>query len=266
MIYIPSKGRWGKIQTIKLFSPELLKKTCLVVQAQEAKEYSIWKEKVGYLIVLPKEIQTIEPTRAFIWNRTKEKNIKKFFILDDDLTFCKRLPNDYKHTRYSTQEDIINMFKVLYKKLDNYAHVGISERLGNNRYSEEWKEVTRNIRCVGYNHSLISFNKLKFGQMEVMEDYDLTLQLFRLGLKNLVWYHFCQEQGHSNSGGGCSTFRTLELHNKNAKKLASFHPEFVKTVIKKTKGGWFNKEGISERLDVRIQWKKCYESSQNESK
>lgn len=262
MIYIPTCGRWERIKTIEKFPIHLKKKVCLVVQDKEWKNYyPRYNGMVNCIIKLSPGITTIEPTRRFIWERTKEKNINKFFIVDDDLTWCKRIPGDYKHTRYASSEDIAYMFSRLYKELDNYGHVAVSERLGNNRKEDEWAYVTKEIRCVGYNHKKIPFNKLKFGRMEVMEDYDLTLQLLRLKIENAVWYQFCQEQGASNGKGGCSFWRTLELHNKNAKKLAKFHPEFVNVVEKQTKHGWFNKEGVNTRLDVRVQWKKAYNES-----
>jgi len=264
MIYIPTCGRWARIKTIENFSPWMLDRTCLVVQEKEFFRYGFYYfSKVHKIIVLPKNITTIEPTRRFIWERTESRGINKFFIIDDDLTFHKRIPGDPKHSRsISGPKELENIFREMYRQLDHYPSVGLSERLGNNREEEEWKEITRCVRCVGYNHKAIPFEKLKFGRMEVMEDYDITLQLFQLGLKNNVWFKYMQEQGNSNQKGGCSSWRTLELHNANAIKLAKFHPEFVKVVEKKTKHGWFNKEGVNRRLDVRIQWRKCFEFSQ----
>lgn len=264
MIFIPSKGRWERVRTLENFPRELLPKIMLIVQAPEVANYLLIQKVFNVkVLALPIYIKTIEPTKKYIWKYCFENKIRKFIILDDDLTFCRRRKGDYKHSRYCNKEEVSQMIEIVYRLLDKYAHVGISERLGNNRSPKYLVENTRYVRASGFNLELIPFNKLKFGRIELMEDYDITLQLLKLGLKSIVMFDFCQEQGQSNSKGGCSSFRNPERQEKAAKLLAKYHPGIVKVVEKETKGGWFNKQGVSKRIDVRIQWKKAYEFGRN---
>lgn len=181
----------------------------------------------------------------------------RFFLLDDDLVFYRRVPGDPAHSRVIDDLKMTRyMFGVLYAALGNFGHVAVSEKLGNNRFKEEWRFCTRGIRCVGYNHAKIQFNKLKFGRLVCMSDYDMTLQLLRQGVKNAVWFRYSQCQPGSNTAGGCSAYRTPEVLAQSARNLAKFHPGLVRLTEKETKGGWFKGQTeINKRLDVVISWK-----------
>lgn len=264
MIFITSAWRSGDIKSLRCLSPKLYDKITLVIQADQCEEYQKYKEQVQ-ILVLPKHIKTLEPTREYVWKHCKEWGVSKFFLMDDDLNFYRRVLGDYKHSRTTDPEAKIRMFNILYSMLEDYAHVGVSEKLGNNRFPENYRKVTRSVRLLGYNLKLIPFNKLKFGRLVCMSDYDMTLQLLRLGLKNCVLFEYSSEQGGSNTAGGCSKYRTPEVLADSARKLAKFHPGFVSLVEKSTKGAWFKGqvEG-NKRLDVRIQWVKAFKSSGKE--
>ena len=82
----------------------------------------------------------------------------------------------------------------------------------------------------------------------------LLLEPFSFSLKYRVDPHETQ------SKGGCSTFRSLDLHNESMKQLQQKFPSFVKLKekIAKNSGEWSNKI----KLAAIIQWKKAYQSSQ----
>jgi hypothetical protein len=90
--------------------------------------------------------------------------------------------------------------------------------------------------------------------MEVMEDFHVALSLLEAGYSNRIMNHYAHNQKGSGTAGGCSHFRTPELHAKNEHLLAALHPDVVKVVQKETKGAW----GGGTRTDVNIQWKKAY--------
>ena len=94
---------------------------------------------------------------------------------------------------------------------------------------------------------------ITFGRLEVMEDFDVALRLLRAGHDNVILNNWANNQAGSGKEGGCSHFRTPELHAACASKLASLHPGFVKVVQKTTKGAW----GGGTRTDVNIAWKKA---------
>jgi hypothetical protein len=87
-----------------------------------------------------------------------------------------------------------------------------------------------------------------------MEDFDVTLQLLRLGYANIVLAQWVHNQRGSGASGGCSTYRTMDMQAKAAKGLAKLHAPFVNVVYKQTSHAW----GGQARQDVVIAWKKAY--------
>ena len=112
------------------------------------------------------------------------------------------------------------------------------------------------MRILGYNLRVLREEGIQYNT-PFMEDFDVTLQLLRLGYPNLIHNWMVQNQGGSNSAGGCSEHRTLEKHGKAAERLAALHPGFVKVVEKQTKTAW----GGLPRKDVVVQWRKAYASA-----
>ena len=83
----------------------------------------------------------------------------------------------------------------------------------------------------------------------------MLLQSLTRGFSNVVLNDYCQNQGGSNTSGGCSTYRTPEVHADACYHLEELFPKFVTVVDKTTKAAW----GGGTRKDVRVQWKKALE-------
>jgi hypothetical protein len=62
-------------------------------------------------------------------------------------------------------------------------------------------------------------------------------------------------QRGSGAVGGCSGYRNNEVQTEAANELHRLFPDFVTVVTKKSKSSW---QGMEERTDVRIQWKKAF--------
>lgn len=249
-VFIPTYKR-DQVRTLEQFPKKVLKNTFIVVQHNDRKRLKNLKYVTK--IVLPKEIQTIAPTRKWIGLYCKENKIDKFVMIDDDLKFFRRKVEGKNNLTEVTKQDIYDMFNMLNNWLDDYAHCGISAREGNGHINPLQVEVTRSMRVCGFRTAI--YNQMKHCRMQVMEDFDITLQLLRKGLPNIVSFEFANNQfGGSGSKGGCSEFRTLKVQCKSAKKLAKLHPNYVKTVEKTTKGSW----GGATRTDVRVQWKQAF--------
>ena len=252
LIFIPTYGRHDKQHTYNHLPAELRQRTMLVVQHRERHMYP------GYNItVLPKNIETITPTRQYILKKLMTKG-GKFVMLDDDLRFDYRRMDERGKFYVATEKQIIKLFKTIEKNLDKYAHGGVLAREGGNRVLQATRECTRMMRVLAYNADVLHKEKIKFDRLPLQEDFDVTLQLLRKGYPNLVLCEWVNGQGTSNAKGGCSTFRTIEMHNENVRRLAEIHHPFVSIVEKQTKGAW----GGKARLDVMVQWKKAYLSSQ----
>ena len=223
----------------------------LVVQAREADKYG-WVGSGTDVIVLPESITTIAPTRQYVHDFLAGE---KYVMMDDDLHFFKRRTDDPTKFTDITPDELSSMFGEIMRALDKNPHVGIAGREGGNRITYPAIPNTRIMRLLAYRRSEVM---ARFDDMEVMEDFHVALSMLRAGKPNLVLNNYCHNQASgSNAPGGCSHFRTAELHARNARFLAKLHRPFVSVVEKETKTAW----GGGVRTDVRIQWKAAYESS-----
>ena len=249
LIYIHTAGRPDKQITLKSFPASLVKRTRLVVQDAEKDHYL----KLPNVVVLPGDIDRLSPTRQWILENAESD---KFVMMDDDLTFAHRGPYTGTKLYKANTENVETMCTELEYLLENYIHVGISAREGNNRVQSNLKENTRMMRFLGYNKPEVLKTGARFDRIDTKQDFDMTLQLLRKGHKNAVLYSFTHNQPGSNNTGGCSVYRDPEMMDRCSHELAALHPDFVKVVEKQTKTSW----GGGIRTDVRIAWKKAYES------
>lgn len=267
-LFIHTYGRPFKQTTFSWFGDDLRARTYFVVQEREAE---LWKEQRDRgrfgetkLLVLPDEIRTLSPTRQWILEYGFHNNIPRLVMMDDDLRFSHRKEDTGTKLHHSDSKDVTRMFDVLEAEIDlpgarglPHIHAGISAREGNNHVEDSRKEVTRMMRILAYRPTEVLMTNARFDRIRTKQDFDMTLQLLRVGEANVVRYDFAQDQGGSQESGGCATYRTPAMMAEDAENLRALHPDFVKVVKKKTKGAW----GGGERVDVTIGWKKAYQSS-----
>lgn len=218
----------------------------LVVQHGEAAAYKkIWSQ----LYSLPRGTpRTLPAARAWVAEAFAGQ---KVLMLDDDLSFAERRKDDPTKFAKTSLASIKKMLAAIEKKLDKYAHVGLCSREGGNRVTTD-QEATRMSRVLAYNLALVP-KDVQFDRVLLPEDFDVTLQLLYKGLPNLVLAGWCHNQPGSNTAGGCSVYRTIEVHNAAMLKFGALHPDTVKIVEKQTKTSW----GGLPRLDAHVQWKKA---------
>lgn len=254
-IYIPSRGRAAICRTWQGLPLTERDKAIMVVPITEVAAYT----KQG-LPATPCPVQGIGAVRQWICDN---HNIKTFghslLMLDDDLEFFERRPDDLTKLKQADPRSIARMLKELDKLACLYAHGGVATREGANRCTDKVTYNERCLRALYYDVTLMRKYKVRFDRVPVMEDFDVALQFLRLGMASGKLNHWAQDQPGSNTAGGCSTYRTAAVQAKGATELARLHPDFV-TVVEKPapkNGGWNGEP----RLDVRIAWKKAYDLS-----
>lgn len=252
-IYIPSYRRSEIAATHKSIPKEWLKHTYFVVSKDEMK---------NYVAVHPNILGLKEVGIGHVRDEIVRAHIKKFgaeplVMMDDDLSFGVRRTDDPGKFLPASKEDMLKLLKTLQNVLKVYAHAGVATREGGNRNTADYVENTRILRILGYQPDVFRATGAKFSNMKLMEDFDVTLTLLRKGYKNCLINSYIQGQPGSNTKGGCSEYRNLELQKEAAYELAKRHHPFVKVTEKTTKSSW----GGTTRTDVVIQWKKAYESS-----
>jgi len=255
MIYIPTRGRVETQTTWKSIGSWARERACLVCPESEVK----WHLKYGRNVLNRGDITGINNVREFIMDHAIEHGHQKIIMLDDDLIFGKRISSHGPNLRKTTEDDMPELFKRMYRLLNEYKHVGLSPRQMNDKH---YPHVLKHGMRINAVHGLrpidISKLNIRYDDVELMEDYYMTLSLFAKGQPNAVIVDWTWDQrGGSGQKGGCSNYRTPELQEKASNKLAELFPDFVKVVEKETKTGW---EGMKKRYDVRVQWQRAFKA------
>jgi hypothetical protein len=251
-IFICTYGRVNTQTTWDNLPESVRKNTKIVIQAREAYAWGKTSE-IESNLVLPDYVRDIAGTRKYLC----ETYGTKICMLDDDLTFAMRRLDQPDKFAPATATEIEGMFVDIENRLNQFTHVGVSGREGANRRTESYLQVGRMMRILAYNTKIKNDVGIQFGRIPLMEDFDVTLQLLRAGHPNLILNWIVHDQKGSNSEGGCSAYRTDQMQFLAASTLAELHPDFVTVVRKTTKAAW----GGGTRYDVRVQWKKAYDSS-----
>ena len=125
---------------------------------------------------------------------------------------------------------------------------------------KDYKVNSRICGNVFYDGTKLPIDKIDWTGLKIAEDYYVTLQLLTMGYQNKISLKYRVDPHETQSKGGCSTFRSLDVHNDAMKQLQQKFPSFVKLKEKvaKNSGEWSNKV----KLAAVIQWKKAYQSSQ----
>lgn len=255
-LYICTYGRSDNQVTWQNLPPSVREFTTLVVQDREKDLYPQYPT-----LVLPPDITRIGPTRQFLVDYTLRQGQSQVLLMaDDDLSFATRRQDEPSKFTPATGQEIQDLLEHMDSVAHLYAHVGVSPRDGANRRTEPALYNTRmTTRLSAYNVRMLQREGIRFDDMECMEDFHVTLSLLELGYKNVVINSMIHDQKGSNTVGGCSHFRTPEVQAAAAYELKRRHPDFVTVVQKKTKHSW----GGGVRTDVRVQWKRAYQSARN---
>ena len=116
---------------------------------------------------------------------------------------------------------------------------------------------TRTLRVLAYQtQAHVRCNHLR---VSVMEDFDIALQLLEKGGSIAVSYWWAQGQRMTNESGGCSVYRSHEVHEDSARSLATLHPGLVSLRQKSNKT---DRDGFGTRTEVTIQWKLAHKLGQ----
>ena len=248
-LYILTHGRVDRQVTYAQLPPSLKERAVFVVQECEQQ---LWVDrKVDNILVLPPSVTNLHQTRQYLLDNV---HTGKALEMDDDIVFSVRRTDDPTKFGPMQEQDYYDMFTAIGSALDNYKMVGVVAREGANRNTDTVLVATRQMRLHAYDAEYFKEHNLRWDMLRSPgpEDFAMILQLLTRGEANCVLNQWCQNQG-SNTSGGCSTYRTLDVHHDACHHLAELFPDFVKTVRKKTKGAW----GGQERTDVIIQWKKA---------
>jgi glycosyltransferase involved in cell wall biosynthesis len=251
-ICIPTYRRIERQTTLENLPESWLNETLLITNKNETERYF---EKYGDRVKVEGiDVVGISATRQWVMENISAKYI---LFLDDDMEFHKR--ENEKLIKADNEDVAIMLNKIEYFLKDGYAHVGVSARQGNNHVIDDFDTVTRMNNAYAFEVEVFKKENIRFDRLEVMEDFDVTLQLLKLGYPNIVIYKYAWGQRKSGDKGGCSEYRTAKMQRKAAFELSKLHPGLVTVVGKKSQTTWGNIGNI--RTDVKISWKKAFKQT-----
>jgi hypothetical protein len=132
-----------------------------------------------------------------------------------------------------------------------YPHVGLGQAQGNNRLEEVgWKSPAKQVCTLGYYLPIVA-KECRWDLVELRQDMCATLQLLLKGYPNAIWTETVVDQKR-NAPGGCSRYRTVEMSNAEAEKLATRFLGYVSVVERDYKGS-------VPRMEVVCQWQKAFD-------
>lgn len=266
-VYVPSSSRASsslfRAGPLAYMSGERRASTTYVVPFGQGLAYTSGLAAAGYrevaVMETPVDVRGIAATRHHIGKLVDEEGESKFLMSDDDVKIYVRRSPDAFNLVYASPENTEEMLLEVERRLDTCGHVGVSAREGNNRVGvggpDLVQENTRTLRMLAYQTE--AFLAAEHGRVAVMEDFDVNLQLLEMGLPNRNLAYWAQGQIKTNAPGGCSVYRTHEVHEASARRLAELHPGFVSLRQKVNKT---DTDGFGTRTEVTIQWRRAYMS------
>lgn len=188
---------------------------------------------------------------------------QKLMIIDDSCTF--KMKNSENKLVDMDAADWFDMFQMVSENLETYPMVGISDQGGNNRVTDDVKEIGRAYSCYGLDMKFLKENDIRFdgmyqknAEIKLYEDFYLILSLLTKGHKNAIIYKYAFNHPHGRKGGN-STVRTNELQKKCLQALQAEFPGLVE-LVKKEDPSW--KAGLDDkddfRWEARIAWQEAY--------
>lgn len=261
-IYVPSMSRFSPNElsagVLSRIPVSMHPRVAYVVPADQTASYATGMSKVGYKpVIVPTEEKGIALVRKFIGIHASKHQSENFVMLDDDIDFLMRKSADNWQLRAVEHAEVPKMMEHVEQLLKTHACVGTSAREGNNRAgvgspAQLVAMNTRILRFLAFRTK--EFNKCAHGRVEVMEDFDVQLQLLRAGFNTACSFYYANGQKMTSAPGGCSTYRTHSVQDASARKLSTLHPSFVNLRQKENKT---DAAGFGTRTEVTIYWKKA---------
>lgn len=260
-IVIPTLMREEEQRAYKQI-PDVLREHSYLVTREDRVEILRSFHPDANIISLPMDIEGVAATRQFCID-TLPKG--KVWMIDDRCKFHHKRSADMKLLGDINDEEFIELYTTVSGLLEEYTQVGVAERIGNNRFPNDYYECQRVYGCNALRTDTLHRHGIRFdgmyrkdNQIKLYEDFYVVLSILTAGLKNAVIYNFGFTHGGHQKKGGNSTYRTVELQKLCAEALASEFPKFVTVVQKNEKSPW---GGMENRWDVRVQWKRAYQDS-----
>ena len=266
-IALTTRGRVDAQKTLQRLHPEVLKHVSLFCHPGELKLHQKnWGGKVKDIQEYDSNAKNLAEVREWLaYNAPKGKII----FMDDNITFSVRLEG-YKTPRVLnknnfTDSEILehqtNMFNWLWDSLDKkdigiagisfrpFNRIGMEDIERNKRFFAIW-----GLDCKKYYSQ--KKNPVYMSDWPIKEDFATGIAIRKMGYDILVTNKFAFDKtSGSNSKGGCSNYRNVDLMNSEAKRMAEMFPDII-TIKTRNNNNWGGDFKDKESIDVIIHWSK----------
>ena len=259
-IYIPTYKRSDRQITYNNLPKEIQQKVTFIINECE-KDISFFQDK--QTIVLPDSCKIAEKREMAFLNSKNEK----FAVFDDDIIFHKRIEGKTK--KLESFSDFQEMFDFFSNLLDD-PEIFLVNPIGTHifpNFSKDYQEAVLSSQSNFFDGPKLLKENLDWTSLQLFEDAYLIMQMLSKGYVNRVYNNYCFVGSKLNSKGGCSTFRTSQVHNESLLKLKKAFPEHVSII--KTKEPYM--EGIQpgtilkSRLQPYRLWKDSVKKNKTKS-
>jgi len=230
-IYIISKGRWERRQTVKTM--EFIGAPYKIVV--EPKEYDNYAEVIDQknIIKAPENFSELGsgsiPVRNYVWDLAIENGNKRYWILDDNIESIERFYNNLK-IKCKTPTP----FKVIEDFVDRYENIGLAgmHYAIFNPASEARPPLHFNTRV--YSCLLIDTNLPFRWRGKYNEDTDFSLRVLKSGLCTVLFRTFLigKRATLTQKGGNRDIYDETDDRKEFVQSLIDQHPDVVKLTKK----------------------------------
>ena len=216
VIAIPTLARIGNQITLEQIPSNWREHTFLVCPPEEHGKHT------HQTISCPEN--GIHKVRQWIMENVEAKAIIQ---LDDDMKFRVRRA-DGSLVRASPN-DVGHAMDWLFDSVTwrGFVQAGLGDHYMSNQQPKE-KLCTTVIAAHCYNAKKYRELGLRFDRVAYHEDVDVSLQVLRRGLPNIVSHQWVRVQPEQQGDGGCSVYRDVDHWNKVTRQLKALHPEYVR--------------------------------------
>lgn len=221
-VFIPTKGRWETLHTIKAFEAISIPFHPVVVP-EEHEHYARVVADPSRIIVLPAEICGLVPTRNWIWDYAQSLGAPYFWTFDDNITEFYRLNKNIKgRLKSGTFLCVIEDFMERY---ENLAITGMHYEMFAPR-KVKVPPFILNTRI--YSNMLIRTDIPYRNRGVYNDDTDLCLQVLKDGWCTVLFYAFLAKKLPTMTvKGGNTPIYQGDGRLKMAQELQHRHPDVV---------------------------------------
>jgi len=226
-IFIPTKGRWEKRYTIKMFEKMGVPYTA-VIEKQEYEEYAKVVNPEN-LLVVPHQNKGLTETRNWIWDYAQKQGHKYFWTFDDNIKDIYRLNRNMKY-RCSTGQPLFILEEFTLRFSNLYISGMQYKFFAKNR--QKVPVFIENTRI--YSNMLIKTDIPYRNKLFYNDDTDLCLQVLKDGFCTILHNSFLinKETTMQQKGGMTDFYEGTNNRKEFAEELIKAHPDVVKLTKK----------------------------------